>query len=474
MTTTAPDTLADTAASAPTNATAQAALQLPQALPELDWISAPLRVQRMSHDFSWFSPVLKQALQGKSADIVVRPRTEAEIASVVSACAKARIPLTVRGTGTGNYGQSTPLHGGVILDMSNFNQLGWVRGSVARAQAGIRLMELDQHARAQGQELRWLPSTYRSATLGGLFGGGFGGAGSLNYGPLAAPGNILAARVMSMEETPRIIELRGADAMRLHHTYGTTGIVLELEIALAPATEWSECIATFADFDDSLAFARAVGQAPGIHKKELSLYAAPIPAYFTHLAEHLPEGQHAVIALVAPEGEEALNMLVQAHRGTLTYRKSAEEVASNHKTLLELTWNHTTLHALKVDKGLTYLQTAYSPDRMAEQLRALRAELGDEVMIHLEFIRTKEGVFTCSGLDLVRYSTEARLNAIMQTFRDHGVTINNPHVFVVEDGKQNGKLDPAVLATKQSLDPHLLLNPGKLRTAGLPEHLQAA
>ncbi|MGE8397895.1 MAG: FAD-binding oxidoreductase, partial [Comamonas sp.] len=261
------------------------ASDLPQYLPELEWITDNMRISRLSQDFSWFSPVLKNALQAKRADIVARPKTEAEIAQLVSTCAKHQIPVTLRGSGTGNYGQCIPLHGGVVIDMSAFKQVCWIRPGAARAQTGIRLSDFNDQARAVGQELRWLPSTYRSATLGGLFGGGFGGAGSITYGPLAAPGNILAARVMTMEEEPRILELRGADAMRLHHTYGTTGIVLELEVGMTAAVPWTECIASFEDFDAALAFSRAVGMAPGIVKKELSLYAAPIPSkYFTSLA----------------------------------------------------------------------------------------------------------------------------------------------------------------------------------------------
>jgi len=99
------------------------AQQLPDLLPDLDWIADPLRVGRLSQDFAWFSPVLKRDLAGKRGDIAVRPRTEAEIRQVVAACASAGIPLTVRGSGTGNYGQSTPLHGGVILDLSGYNAL---------------------------------------------------------------------------------------------------------------------------------------------------------------------------------------------------------------------------------------------------------------------------------------------------------------------------------------------------------------
>ena len=73
------------------------------------------------------------------------------------------------------------------------------KGAVGRAQAGIRLADFDTQAKLGGHELRWMPSTFRSATLGGLFGGGFGGVGSINYGPVAAPGNVLGVRVMSVE-----------------------------------------------------------------------------------------------------------------------------------------------------------------------------------------------------------------------------------------------------------------------------------
>ena len=61
-----------------------------------------MRVARLSQDFAWFSPVLKAALLGKQGEVAVRPRTEEEIRQVVSACAVAHIPITVRGTGTGN------------------------------------------------------------------------------------------------------------------------------------------------------------------------------------------------------------------------------------------------------------------------------------------------------------------------------------------------------------------------------------
>ena len=109
------------------------------------------------------------------------------------------------------------------------------------------------------------------------------------------------------------------------------------------------------------------------------------------------------------------------------------------------------------------LHIGFTPSLHVEQVKALEKALSGEVLMHLEFLQTKEGEFNCSGLQLVHYTTEARLNEIMDIYRSHGVQINNPHVYIIEDGKQNN-LDPAVVKMKERFDPFGLLNPGKLRS----------
>lgn len=432
-------------------------------LPELDWITDPGRIARLSQDFAWFSPVLDRQLKDKRADAVVRPRTEDEIRALVGACARLGVPITIRGSGTGNYGQTTPLAGGVVLDMTGYNALQWVRPGVARAQAGIRLGELEKHTRPSGQELRCVPSTYRSATLGGLFGGGFGGVGSINYGPLGAPGNVLGLRAMTIEPEPQIVELRGAEALRMHHLWGTNGLVLELEVALAPAHPWLESLVVFDAFEPALAFADALAHAPGIVKREVAFFASPVPDHLAQLAEHLPKGCHAVLSLVAESSEDPVRALAEAHGGRMTYRKTAEEVKKSNRTLMEFTWNHTTLHALKVDKSLTYLQSSFVPGQHVQQITEMEQRFAGEVLMHVEFLRGLDGRITCSALQLVRFTTEERLDEIIRLHREHGVRINNPHVFIVEDGKAGGALPLEIVEMKQRFDPRGLLNPGKLR-----------
>ena len=80
-------------------------------------------VEQLSRDFYWYSPVLRKQLDGKLGDFVVQPLRASEIQEVLRYCHAQDLPVTVRGAGTGNYGQAVPLHGGVILDLARMDRI---------------------------------------------------------------------------------------------------------------------------------------------------------------------------------------------------------------------------------------------------------------------------------------------------------------------------------------------------------------
>ena len=448
----------------------QAIAAIQQALPALEWTLQPAKLKRLSRDFHWFSPVLTEQLAGKQADAVVRPRDEEELRQLVAACAQHRLPTRPARKRRQLWAESIP-EGGCWVDMTGLNQIVALGNGTVRAQAGIRLADIETAARPTGWELRCMPSTYRLASLGGLYGGGFGGIGSINYGPLAAPGNVLSVKVMTVEPVPRVLTVPAPEALLLHHAYGTNGIILEVELALAPAHQWIERLDVFDDFADALNYANACVRSPGLVKRQVALLATPIADYFSHLNDRYRVGQHAVISLIAEESDGLCASLLPRHRGNNAIRQTSDEARTQNASLMEYCWNHTTLHALKVDNTLTYLQTAFDPLRYPQQILQMEQHFAGEVISHIEFLRDIEGNLTASGLQLVRYTTPERLNAIMQIFRDNDVKINNPHVLQVEDGKQ-GVIRPDVVAVKQSLDPAGLLNPGKLRGWALRDQLE--
>ena len=156
--------------------------ELKQELEGLEIICDREKVTKLSLDYYHFSPILQAQLATKRADLVVCAKTEAEIIKVARACVKYKIPLTVRGSGTGNYGQCIPLEGGVVLDLSKMNQLKWLKPGLASVEPGMKMAAFDKQAKEIGWELRMAPSTYRTASIGGFVGGGSVGMGSINYG----------------------------------------------------------------------------------------------------------------------------------------------------------------------------------------------------------------------------------------------------------------------------------------------------
>ena len=85
---------------------------------------------------------------------------------------------------------------------------------------------------------------------------------------------------------------------------------------------------------------------------------------------------------------------------------------------------------------------------------------GDEVPGHLEFQRF-DGNICCSGLPIVRFTTEERLDEIVKIHEDNGCPIFNPHRYTLEEGGMK-RTDEVQLAFKREADPKGLLNPGKM------------
>ena len=418
-------------------------------------------VRRRSRDFFWYSPILNAQLHGKSADIIACPRSEADVIRIASSCARRRIPLTVRAGATGNYGQAVPLEGGVLLDITGLNKIEWHKPGVVRVQAGAKMDEMDAELRPTGWELRIHPSTKRMATIGGFVAGGSGGVGSVTYGGLREPGNIIAARIVTLEETPRVIELRAEAAQFVNRAYGTTGIITALEMPTAPAWPWIDLVVAFDDFGTVMQVAQEVALADGVVKKLVTPIAWPLPSYFRELPHAFPDGKHVLVAMIAEASVESFRMILGS-RGTITHEAPNEE-APGKLPIYEFTWNHTTLQALKIDRTVTYLQCLFPHDRLIESVLQMRDMFPGEVIPHCEFIRFG-GRMTCSALPLVIYSTPERLNEIIALHEANGVFIANPHVYTLEDGSRHKRVDADQLGFKHDVDPHGLLNPGKMRT----------
>jgi FAD/FMN-containing dehydrogenase len=426
---------------------------------ELETDASVLR--RKSRDYFWYSPVLKRLLQNVMGDLVVCPRNETEVVRVLRACHAHRVPVTPRGAGTGNYGQAMPLSGGVVLDLHRMSSIASPGGSRVVAGPGAVVAAVDTALRkAAGQALRIAPSTAATATVGGFVAGGSGGLGSVRWGGLRAAGNVLGARVVTCEAEPRVLELRGDDVMKVIHAYGTTGVVTELELATTEAHDWIDVLIALEHWTDAARLAQQFAESDGLLLNELAFFAAPLPHdAFTAFQPAFRREQSLVILMAAPSALQAVQAMAHRAGGEVVYRADqvSPGVRANLPPVVELGWNHTTLRALRLDRRITYLQTRY-PDLPA--LERVRARLGDELPMHVELMRSN-GAPSMGGLPLVRFTTEQRLQEIMQIHEDEGCAVFNPHVYTLEEGGWR-RPDPLLLDFKRQADPLGLLNPGKM------------
>jgi FAD binding domain len=425
--------------------------------------TVPQVIDRLSSDFYWYSPILRKLLDGKIADVVVHPITVKEIQDVLRYCYDHDIPVTARGSGTGNYGQSVPLHGGVLLDLSRMDQIESIGpDGVAICQPGVRLGVLETEARKAGWELRCYPSTIAKASVGGFVAGGSGGIGSVAHGGLRDFGTVQAIDVVTMEDPPRMIHHEGEGVHDILHAWGTNGIIARIWLKLTPSVDWGQCTVAFDTFDLAFDFSERIANSDEWTKRLVTVFEWPIPSFLSPVRKLVADGKALIFLLISEEQRPLLESAAREAGGVVTFSEPYIGLRTN-PLLSDYTWNHTTLWAMKFDSAYTYLQCGFNPSIARQQFSLLKQRFGDEFLFHLEFMKNGQGVVVPGSIPVVRFSTEERLNEMIDYCREIGVSVANPHVNNVEGGGRY-RSDNAQLMAKYRYDAKGLLNPGKMAT----------
>jgi FAD/FMN-containing dehydrogenase len=415
----------------------------------------PAAQQRFLRDFSWYSPVLADAFVDTRIDAVVQPASVTELEQVVAVGVRQRVPVTVRGAGTGNYGQSVPLYGGILIDMRRLNRVVSLEDEAIEVEAGAVWENVEVAARRVGRELRIMPTTYHVATVGGFLAGGSGGLGAVTYGRTWDNHNFAAVDLLTAEDPPRTIRLEGDDLRFVLHTYGTVGIVTRLRLPLVPARTWQGWYATFDSFDACYEFGWALAEDEGVRKRLVSVHEAPIPSMFEPV-RRLFTADDAAALLVLDEATLPPARAVAARFGGVLQPWPAKPL------ITEFPFAHTVLWTKKHDPGSTWLQTRFKNDRDVglDQVHRLQARFGKKVVNHIEFVRTPEGL-NPSGLPALFTSDPREIDAVIAFCEEIGVQVANPHSYVVKEGGMVKDI-ASIVEFKRRTDPFGLLNPGKL------------
>ncbi len=416
-------------------------------------------VRRRSRDLSTtFSPIIRRDAAEKFADLIVKPRNRDDVLTVARAAARARMPLMMRGAGTCNFGQGVPLKGGAIVDMTALSAVLWARDGRVRAQAGARLIAMDEFTQPSGWELRMHPSTRRVSTIAGYVGGGHAGIGSATYGILRDRGNIVAMEVVSVEDEPRIIEIRGDDVNVVHHAYGTNGIITEVEMPLAYAWPWIESVANFPDFLTAARFAYELASADGIIKKVISLDDWPNWDYMSTMRPFGRDRWAMARSMIAKQSLEAYHSLVAAFGGEITV-EAREGEGPYRAPIWEFAWGHAIMQINKQRPELIGNQALFLDPNLLPALERSVHRFAEVGAFHIE-VKRFNGQIAFQGSPFYAFVDDAQVASIIQGMIDDGAMVANNHTFA---GRRNGVIEVAdgEAAFKRRMDPYGLMNPGK-------------
>ncbi len=423
----------------------------------LEIIESKSDVKRLSKDFYNYSPILTEILDGCIADLVVRPRDHASLKKVAEICWEFSIPLTLRGSGTGNYGQAVPLFNGVVMHMNLFNKVeefdpdtGFVK-----VQSGCLMGDLNKQLEKYGRELRLLPSTWRTATIGGFIAGGSGGIGSIRWGFLRDPGNLIGLEAVTLNEEPKLIKFDAEESEPLNHAYGTNGIITSLILATDIKRKWYSIVI------DSDEFAKTIEILKTCTKAAIDLKMGAIledgivdqmPTWFK-----VKSGDHKILIQSTLAGIKTIELICKNFGVKSTLLGEEEKLVNG---ISELVWNHTTLHMRARDKNWTYLQMLLPLNNELELINLLRKKWSKKILWHIEAV-SQQGVPRLAALPVFKWNGSNELNEIMNDCKKLGAFIFNPHVLTVEGGGL-GVVDADQVKAKLKFDPKGLLNPGKL------------
>ena len=414
--------------------------------------------KRLSRDFYNYSPVLKEKLDGCIADVIVRPKNLNSVIAVAKTCWEFDSPLTLRGGGTGNYGQAVPLSQGVVMQLNNFNKVEkfYPETGFVKVQAGCLMSDLNTVLEKNGRELRLLPSTWKTATIGGFISGGSGGIGSVKWGFLRDPGNLIGLEAVNVSSCPKLLKLNTQDSEPLNHAYGTNGIITSLLLATDIKRDWYSLVIDCEEFKMAIELIQDI-TAAAIDLKLVAMLQKEIveqmPAWFKSKSR-----THKILIQTTLGGLRTIEYICKKLELIVINFGKENELENG---LSDLVWNHTTLQMRAKNKDWTYLQMLLPFNEEYKFINSIKEKFGDKILWHLEAV-SQRGVPRIAALPVLKWTNKKNLNEIMDQCRKFGAIMFNPHVLTVEEGGL-GVIDANQVKAKMQYDLKGLLNPGKLK-----------
>ena len=117
-------------------------------------------------------------------EVVVKPKTVEQISGILKLANAYKIPVTVRGAGTGLSGGALPIYGGIVISMERFNHILQIdeRNLQATVEPGVINYVFQEDVKKVGLFYPPDPASWGSCSLGGNVAHSSGGPKAVKYG----------------------------------------------------------------------------------------------------------------------------------------------------------------------------------------------------------------------------------------------------------------------------------------------------
>ena len=423
--------------------------------------------------------------QGHPPDLVVLPGSTAEVSALARLCHERRVPLTVRGGGTGFTGGAVPIRGGLLLSMERLNRILEIDQAnlLAVVEPNVVTATLQRAVEQVGLFYPPDPSSLEQSVIGGNVAECAGGPRAFKYGTtrryVLGLEAVLPGGEIVRTGSKAVKNVVGYDLTRLLvGSEGTLAIITKVILRLVPKPPAQVTVrATFPSVTDA---AHAVSEL---------IRARVVPAALELIDDVALEAVAAYLGTdaLAPRGTGALLLIEVDGLASATEEEAARVVtacraagatdvqrASDARERNELWRVRRELSpSLGVVAPLKFNHDVVVPKGRVPDLFVLVGELRERHGLRIPcFGHAGDGNIHVNILadPAIAGELERAQGAVRELFEgvvrlegsisgEHGIGFSKARYLSIELGADEIALMKRI---KQAFDPHGILNPGKI------------
>ena len=413
-------------------------------------------------------------------DVVVFAASTAEVSAVLAYAQRERVPVVPFGAGTSLEGHVIPLRGGISLDLTRMRSVVDIRPAdlTATVQPGVTRSQLEAAAGPHGLFFPVDPGA--DATLGGMAATNASGTTTVRYGGMRV--NVLSLEVVLpggevvRTGTRAVKSSAGYNLTNLFiGSEGTLGVITELTLRLHPIPD--HVVVARAAFPSVEAACRTaasiIGSGVLVTRCEL-LDAMTIAALNAFTGTEYPVSPYLFVEFGGSEGGVAGDLATTRElaedEGAVAFESESDPTA---RAKMWSARHNALMASLALAPGLKSMTTdvAVPVSELADAIEHARRQLDSSDLRGGIVGHVGDGNFHVAFLldadDADSVARAAALNAALvddaiarggTCTGEHGIGFGKLDYLV----KQHGDLLPLMRGVKSLIDPHGIMNPGKV------------